>query len=471
VACAVARLGPRCHGRGISATSPASSLPRGRRYSIRALLTIGTILAVFSIFALFANRQVLNADNWANTSSNLLENQAIRTELSTFLIDQVYANVNVKAQVTKALPPRLDPLAGEAAAGLRTLGEKATNEILTRPRVQAAWENANRVAAQQFINIAEGNSGAVTSQGNAVYLDVRVILTELAQRLGLSGTLVSKIPPGAGRIKVMSGNQITTIQNAASTLRGLAAILPPLAFACFGLAVYLGRGRRRRLLMIAGIDLIAAGLLVLIARRIAGTYVVNSLVTTAAVKPAASAAYSIGTQLLRDIAQACVVIGLPVVFAAWLAGPTRPAVAFRRSTAPWMRERPGVVYGVVAAIVLIILAWGPIPATREIIPILVMIALVALGTELLRRQVVEEFPGATLADRPPMQFHLRRGSDGGGRFATASPAPAPPPAEAGAAAETSHVAQLERLSALHDSGALTDDEFAAEKAALRKVPS
>ena len=36
----------------------------------------------------------------------------------------------------------------------------------------------------------------------------------------------------------------------------------------------------------------------------------------------------------------------------------------------------------------------------------------------------------------------------------------------GGAPPPSHVEQLERLAALHDSGALDDDEFAAEKALL-----
>ena len=93
-------------------TAPASSppepghvkLPRGRRYTVRGLLLVGTLLAVIAIFAVFANRQVLNADNWSNTSSALLQNDAIRTQVGAFLVDQVYTNVNVRAEVAKALP-------------------------------------------------------------------------------------------------------------------------------------------------------------------------------------------------------------------------------------------------------------------------------------------------------------------------------------------------------------------------------
>jgi hypothetical protein len=50
--------------------------------------------------------------------------------------------------------------------------------------------------------------------------------------------------------------------------------------------------------------------------------------------------------------------------------------------------------------------------------------------------------------------------------ATQPPPPAPAPAPAPAAAGGDTTAELERLSSLHQSGALTDDEFAAAKAKL-----
>lgn len=48
----------------------------------------------------------------------------------------------------------------------------------------------------------------------------------------------------------------------------------------------------------------------------------------------------------------------------------------------------------------------------------------------------------------------------------AQQAPSPPPPPAPAPAHMSAVEQLTQLAALHDQGALTDDEFAAEKAKI-----
>jgi len=51
-------------------------------------------------------------------------------------------------------------------------------------------------------------------------------------------------------------------------------------------------------------------------------------------------------------------------------------------------------------------------------------------------------------------------------YAATQPAPAPPPQPAAAAPADDTTAELERLAQLHQSGALTDDEFAAAKSKL-----
>ena len=49
-----------------------------------------------------------------------------------------------------------------------------------------------------------------------------------------------------------------------------------------------------------------------------------------------------------------------------------------------------------AVIVALILWWGPTPATRKPLLALILIVLLALGAEALRRQIVREHPDASL---------------------------------------------------------------------------
>src|SRR4029077_153611 len=121
----------------------------------------------------------------------------------------------------------------------------------------------------------------------------------------------------------------------------------------------------------------------------------DSLTTTDAVVPAAEAAWGIGTQMLHDIAVASIVLGIPLIVSAWLAGPMRPATATRRVLAPWLREYPGMAYGAATLLLLLVIAWGPIPATRQVIPVIVFFALLMLGVYHPPRQTAEEYPDAT----------------------------------------------------------------------------
>ncbi|MBI5103456.1 MAG: hypothetical protein HZB46_00420 [Solirubrobacterales bacterium] len=333
-------------------TSQSMPLPRGRRWLVRGILLLATLVAFLSIFAVWANRQVLDADNWADTSTELLQDPAIQTQVSAYLVDQVYTQVDVAGELATALPTRLKPLAGPAAGGLRQLAENRTVRLLNRPRVQDAWRQANKLTAEQFIAIAEGKSRAILVNGNAVVLDLRQVVVDLVQRLGGSGRIAGKVPESAGKVKIMDAQQVTALQDAVGALKGLSAVLPGLAIALYALAVFLARGRRRRTLMYAGTGFVVAGALALVLRNVGGGYVVDELAPTASVEPAVSAVWEIGTGMLRDVAQAAIIMGLPVVAAGWVAGPTSSATAIRRAAAPWLRTRPDLAYGGLAVVLL-----------------------------------------------------------------------------------------------------------------------
>lgn len=447
-----------------TASETASEQPAksrgGHRWGVRVLLALATLISILAILAVWANRQVLNANNWSSTSTAMLAHPAIRTALSEYLVNQVYANVNVAGDLQSALPPALKPLAGPASGALRGAAQKVADEVLGLPRVQDAWRAANKVAAQQFINIVENKSKVVKLQGNQVILDLRPIMVDVANQIGLPSSLVDKVPPNAAQLKVLKSDQIKTVQSAVKLVRGLAIILPAIALILFALAVWFSEGRRRHALFFVGVDLLIAGIVVLVARNLGDHYVTNKLAQGESVRPAVNAAYTIGTGMLRDIAGATLLFGIVILFAAALAGPKRPAVALRRSMAPWLRDRPGVAYGVLTVILFLIVLWGPIPATRKVIPVLIIFALAFLGLHALRVQTAQEFPEASEGDTAHALGARASGAAESVRRRTshASHRDSDPSED--------RLKQLERLSAMHDSGKLTDDEFASEKASL-----
>jgi hypothetical protein len=203
--------------------------------------------------------------------------------------------------------------------------------------------------------------------------------------------VLERLPPDAGQIVVMKGNQLEVARNSVKVIRVLSFLLSFVLLALFAAAVYLARGRRRKVLMGVGASLLVVGLLVLVARRFAGNYLVDALTTNPDAKDSVSAAWAIGTNLLRNVGINVVIYGSLVVFGAWVAGPSRLAVSLRRVSAPTMRDHPVVVYGLVSVVLLVVLLTGPTDAER-VYPLLVLFGLAFAGTEVLRRQTRREFP-------------------------------------------------------------------------------
>jgi len=372
-----------------------------RRWTPWVLIVLATVIALVAALNVWVKRQVLSTDNWTSASARLLENDKIRGALSVYLVNQLYSNVDVGKELQQRLPPATKQLGPPIAAALEPALVRATDNLLGRPRVQKAWENANRRAHTLFIGVINGEQGVLQSTNGEVVLDLRPMIDQVASNSGLGAKSEAKLPPDAGRVVVAKGNTLEVARKTVKTVKVLSYFLSFLVLALFAAAIYIARGRRRTMLMAAGTSILLVGLLVLLARRLAGSYLVDSLTTNPDEKAPVSAAWAIGTELLRNVGINGIIYGAVTIVAAWIAGPARPAVALRRVSAPTMREHPVVIYGVLAAILLIVLVSGPTDGVR-VYPLLVLFALAVVGVEVLRRQTAREFPPPQPA-LPPRQ--------------------------------------------------------------------
>ncbi len=78
-----------------------------------ALIVVASIIAFLAVFSIWANRQLLETDNWVETSSELLEDEEIRGQLSNFMVDTIYANVDVQGELRAGAATEA-PAAGRA---------------------------------------------------------------------------------------------------------------------------------------------------------------------------------------------------------------------------------------------------------------------------------------------------------------------------------------------------------------------
>jgi hypothetical protein len=461
---------------------PAATRRRQRRIFVGVLLTLATIVGLFGIIAVWANRQVLNTDNVTSMSSRILADKQVQTALSAYLVNQLFTAVNVQGSLQSVLPKQLQPLAGPLASGTRQIANSQAPRLLASAKVQAAFSGAVRAAHLTLLKVLNGGGNTVSTSGGVVTLNLRSLITQLASSLGLSSQLAAakskipsgasttvrsaaqnklgiKLPPSSGELVILRAHQLNTAQKIVKALRSLAIVLPLVAFALYAFAVGLAKGWRRKALRNCGWCLFGTGIFVLLFRRIGGNALVNNLVKIDSNRPAVHQIWTIATSLLYDIAIAVIVYGLVIVLVSWLFGQTRPATALRRALAPTLRDEPVWTWVAVAIVFLLIVVWGPTPAFRQLIPIIVIGALIALAVELLHRRAAEEFPDAQRGDT----FRAIRAWYAAHRSGAAS--------TSSADARASHRAdELERLAALHDRGVLTDDEFASQKALVLGQP-
>jgi hypothetical protein len=484
-----------------------------RRRTVKGLLVLGALFAFLSVFSIWVERQALDTSEWVHTSGRLIQNATIRSAVGEYLVEQLYENVNVEKELEDILPGDTKELAGAAAGGLRQVAGTGAEKVLETGTAQGLWETANRTTHEQLLAVLENKKEAVSTANGEVKLNLGSLLTNLAGQIGLAKDLAEKLPPEAGQITILKSEQLKTAQDIVVAIKGLALVLSILTFLTFGLAIYLTRDGRWVTVLFSGVGLIIAGLLVVVLRKVAGGIVVDQLVKQENVKPAAEAAWSIGTSLMVSIATTIIIVGVFFSAAGWLASPTGSARGSRRVIAPALSHYLPYCYGGLVLILGIYLLTASGVGLRTFLTVVVLGIMAAFGLRELAKQTDEEFPGLTFGDvvaptrkridkavtdaklheraskiklpdvkrpdikRPDIKRRsgmgipdVRRPNGGRGSGNRGEPAAPPPPSRAEAMQEEdARLSSLERLATLHEKGVLSDAEFAAEKARLLKL--
>ena len=440
------------------------------RVAVRVLVILASILAFLAIFTSWIDRQALDTNHWVDTSGRLLEDKEISDALATYSVDQLYANVDVAANLKKRLPPDLQPVASPAAAGIREFATKAAQQAFQSPRVQQLWQDANRVAHTELVSILEDKHAAVSSQNGKVVLDLRPIVFQLADRIGLkkqakqaihTGEEKGVLKPNFAQLQVADSQQLDTARTVVKLIQGLAWFFMIGTIALFVVAAYLARGRRWVVVLGYGLGLIASGLAAMAIRAALKGVFVDSLAKTEAANVPAQHAWDIGTSLLQSIATSVVIFGVLFVVAAFLASPANAAISIRQALAPNLRDRPGVVWSIFAAVALIgVIIWPP-DGTRQAVLTLLLIALAAAGLEALKRKTAREFPGAKRGDWVlAMRKRARRMSAETGRRISSAMREL---TDDDKHPDDAKLERLEKLGELKKKGVLTAAEFREEK--------
>lgn len=380
-------------------TDPAvvvDAAPGRGRWAV-ALVVAACVIALLSTITTWVQRQALDTDTWVETTDQLLADEDIRTELSHYLVTQLYAAVPVADVIGGVLPDELDGLANIAAGTIRASATDLVDDLLASDRARATWREVNRTAHELLVRVLDDDTGEVLSAaGGVVSIDLRQLVVALAERIGFGEQIAERIPEDVGQVVLLESDEIDLAQTAARATRFVGALLFLVVLGLFAGAVYVS-GDRRRTVRDFGVGLVVVSLLVLLARSLGIDAAVDVLARADTDEPAQSVLW-IGSSLLRQVAITQLLVGIAIFGFALLAGPSRVASGGRLALAPLLRHGvPSMILG--GAVVFLVLLWlkpgGPMSTWLVALGVG---ALCVAGVAWVQQLTVREFPDVSFSD-------------------------------------------------------------------------
>lgn len=373
---------------------PTESAPGDSRKRLPAvLITIATILAFLSVFSVWVRVQALDTDEWVSLSDNLLAEDEVRQALAEYLVNTAYDQADVAASISESLPPNLAGLASPIATGLRGPVTDAVERLIGSEHFRTLWRESNRIAHRALVAILRGESGDIASAaGGAISLDLKPLVVEVAQSLGLSGERIEGLPEDTGRIVIFQSEDLAAMQDVVALAEFLAWALFVLVLGLYLGAVYVATDRMRTLRTV-GWSVVGVGVAVLAARAIALRGLVDGIVQDPGNAGVAEIAGSVVTGLLRQMGWSAVIYGALTVLFTSLMGEHRWAVDVRRVLAHALNSSRGAVAAGTTVVILLLVWWSPGASFEQWTTALALIALVIGAVITLRKKTMDEFPG------------------------------------------------------------------------------
>jgi hypothetical protein len=393
----------------------------GWRAPVAALLiTIGCILAPVSVVAVWTANQVSDTGRYVANVAPLVHDPAVQNALTDKITSQITSRLNVTgltnqaaAQLTSKGLTRAGSLlknfSSSIAGSINGFIHGQVHRIVSGPRFERVWVQANTVAHQQLVKALSGRGGGAVSVSNGqVVVGLGPFISSVKQSLAAQGfTLVNSLPTPNPTFPLFSAKYLEKAQTLYRLINDLKIVLPILTLVLIAAGIYVAR-RHRRALVRAGLGFAASMLALGAGLAIFRSIYLGSVPATLPAD-AAAALFDTFVRFIKQALRVLLLVGLIVSIGAFLTGPSVTAVRIRAafgSGIAWLRrrgEREGLDTGpvgtwtyvhrivlrvcAVALAALVFVFWGQ--PTGLVVIVIVLVLLVVLGLiELIGRPAI-----------------------------------------------------------------------------------
>ncbi len=362
---------------------------RTRAISSFALVVLACVLTFVSFIAVWTRSLVLDTRAYVRAVGPLIQKPALRDELSVRIVDQLYAHVDVPGLLRDALPKRGDVLAPTIAQGIHDTSIKLASAALATEAVRRVWENANKVAHDQVVNVLEGKGTILTTAEGEVAIELRPLVAKVREALDRNGVHLFDSVPAAEldrRFVLFRSTDLARAQTATRLLDALGKWLPFATLAVFAGAIALNP-RRRRATGYCALALAATMVVLTIGLAIGRSYYLDH-VGSGISRGAAAVPFDGLVRSLHRWVRVVFVLSVALWFATWVAG-SREVMARERE----VREALGRVArahgrmlagaGVIVAALLLV-GWDR-PSPRTVVGVIVVLLVWEVALRVLAR--------------------------------------------------------------------------------------
>ena len=218
-----------------------------RRLLVWGLIVLAAIVVLVASLTVWVKRQALDTDAWTTASASLLQDEKVREALSVYIVDQLYANVDVEGELEDDLPPATQgprrPDRGRPA-GARTARGRPVPRAATRSAgVGAAQPGRARASPRGPRGAAQAERVDEQRRGHA--RPALLPRRHAGNEVGIGERLDATLPADAGQVVILESDQLSTAQDAVKAIKALSWVFGIVTFGLWGLALWLADGWRR----------------------------------------------------------------------------------------------------------------------------------------------------------------------------------------------------------------------------------
>lgn len=355
------------------------------------MVVFACLFAFASVFAVWMRALVLDTHAYVRAVGPLIEKPALRDELATRIVDELYGHVDVPKLLRDALPKRADLLAPTIAQGIHDTSIKLASAALATAAVRRVWEDANRIAHDQVVHVLEGKGKIVATDRGEVAVELRPLAEQVRSALDHNGVHLFDSVPAKDldrRFVLFRSVDLARAQTATRLLDDLGIWLPVATLAAFAGAVALAEHRRRAIGRSA--LALAATMVVLTIAIAVGRAVYLDRVGGGIPRAAAAVPFDGLVRSLRTGTRVVFALAVSAWIATWIAG-TREVVTREREVrivlGRIVRAHGRVLAGSgLLAAALLLVGWDR-PSPRTIVGVLVLLGAWEVSLRLLASEL------------------------------------------------------------------------------------